>query len=175
MLRQFTLYLDLQKTKLTRFNQPEFLISIEDLLPNSDAVQRIGSSLVNINETGLLDPLAQNFRVSGFIGGLFLSSIDLFFKSKQNPTETDTVRPVSVYLTETNGGLPTRNVIPFSEVTMASDTELRIKINTNVPSGETINAGETITGSVSGASGTVKSALTVTTTGTRYTSDSFKS
>ena len=135
---------------------------------NSDTVQRIGSSLVNINQTGLLDPLAQNFRVSGFDGGLFLSSIDLFFQSKQTPTESDTNRPVSIYLTETNGGIPTRNVIPFSEVTMRSDTELRIKINTNVPSGETINAGETITGSVSGASGTVKTALTVTTAGTRY-------
>ena len=135
---------------------------------NSDTVQRIGSSLVNINQTGLLDPLAQNFRVSGFDGGLFLSSIDLFFKNKQTPTESDTNRPVSIYLTETNGGIPTRNVIPFSEVSLPSDTELRIKINTNVPSGETINAGETITGSVSGASGTVKTALTVTTTGTRY-------
>ena len=135
---------------------------------NSDTVQRIGSSLVNINQTGLLDPLAQNFRVSGFDGGLFLSSIDLFFKNKQTPTESDTNRPVSIYLTETNGGIPTRNVIPFSEVSLPSDTELRIKINTDVPSGETINAGETITGSVSGATGTVKTALTVTTTGTRY-------
>ncbi len=135
---------------------------------NSDTVQRIGSSLVNINQTGLLDPLAQNFRVSGFDGGLFLSSIDLFFKNKQTPTESDTNRPVSIYLTETNGGIPTRNVIPFSEVSLPSDTDLRIKINTDVPSGETINAGETITGSVSGASGTVKTALTVTTTGTRY-------
>ena len=44
---------------------------------------------------------------------------------------------------------------------MESDTELRIKINTDVPSGETILAGETITGSVSGATGTVKSDLTV--------------
>ena len=136
---------------------------------NSDTVQRIGSSLVNINQTGLLDPLAQNFRVSGFDGGLFLSSIDLFFKNKQTPTESDTNRPVSIYLTETNGGIPTRNVIPFSEVSLPSDTELRIKINTDVPSGETIAAGETITGSTSGATGTVKSDLTVTTTGTRYT------
>ena len=135
---------------------------------NSDTVQRIGSSLVNINQTGLLDPLAQNFRVSGFDGGLFLSSIDLFFKNKQTPTESDTNRPVSIYLTETNGGIPTRNVIPFSEVSLPSDTELRIKINTDVPSGETIAAGETITGSTSGATGTVKSDLTVTTTGTRY-------
>ena len=82
---------------------------------------------MNINETGLLDPLAQNFRVSGFDGGLFLSSIDLFFKSKQTPTESDTVRPVSIYLTETNGGLPTRNVIPFSEVTMDLTLNLELK------------------------------------------------
>ena len=85
------------------------------------------------------------------------------------PTNSDTDRPVSIYLTETNGGIPTRNVVPFSEVSMGFDTELRIKINTDVPAGETILAGETITGSVSGATGTVKSDLTVVTTGTRYT------
>jgi len=136
---------------------------------NSDTVQYVGSSLVNVNQTGLLDPLAQNFRVSGFDGGVFLSSIDLFFKNKQTPTDEDTNRPVSIYVTDTNGGLPTRNVIPFSEVSMNADTELRIKINTTVPNGETLLAGETINGSVSGASGTIKSDLTVTNTDTRYT------
>ena len=135
---------------------------------NSDTVQYIGSSLVNVNQTGLLDPVAQTFRVSGFDGGMFASSVDLYFKTKQTPSDTDTDRPVTVYLVDTNGGLPTRNVVPFSESTLESDTQLRIKINTNVPSGETIKKGETIKGTTSGASGTVKADLTVTTTDTRY-------
>lgn len=135
---------------------------------NSDTVQYVGSSLVNVNQTGLLDPLAQTFKVSGFDGGMFVSSVDLYFKSKQTPTDEETDRPVTVYLVDTNGGLPTRNIIPFSESTLESDTQLRIKINTDVPSGETILKGETIKGSTSGASGTVKKDTIVTTTDTRY-------
>ena len=135
---------------------------------NSDTVQYVGSSLVNVNQTGLLDPLAQTFKVSGFDGGIFVSSVDLYFKNKLTPTNEETNRPVTVYLVDTNGGLPTRNVLPFSESTLESDTQLRIKINTNVPSGETIKKGETIKGTTSGASGTVKNDLIVTTTDTRY-------
>ena len=135
---------------------------------NSDTVQYIGSSLVNINQTGLLDPLAQTFKVSGFEEGLFLSSLDLFFANKSIPTGEDTNRPVTVYLTETNGGVPTRTVVPFSEVTMSADTKLRIKLSNDVPAGITLTAGETITGKTSGAIGTIKTNLTVTSANTRY-------
>jgi hypothetical protein len=135
---------------------------------NSDTVQYVGSSLVNINQSGLLDPLAQTFRVSGFEEGLFLSSIDLYFANKATPTGEDTNRPVSVYLTETNGGVPTRTVLPFSECSLSSDTRLRIKMSVDVPSGITLFAGETITGKTSGAVGTIKTNLTTTTTNARY-------
>ena len=135
---------------------------------NSDTVQYIGSSLVNINQTGLLDPLAQTFTVSGFEEGLFLSSVDLYFANKSTPTEEDTNRPISVYLTETNGRVPTRTVLPFSESSLDSDTRIRIKLSVDVPSGITLAAGETITGKTSGATGTIKSNLTVTTANTRY-------
>lgn len=135
---------------------------------NSDTVQYIGSSLVNINQSGLLDPLAQTFKVSGFEEGLFLSSIDLYFGNKATPTGEDTNRPVSVYLTETNGSVPTRTVLPFSECTMDSDTRLRIKMSVDVPSGITLLAGETITGKTSGAVGTIKTNLTTTTANARY-------
>lgn len=135
---------------------------------NSDTVQYIGSSLVNINQTGLLDPLSQTFTVSGFEEGLFLSSIDLYFANKQTPTGEDTNRPVTVYLTETNGGVPTRTVVPFSEVSLDSDTKLRIKLSNDVPTGITLLAGESITGKTSGAIGIIKSDLTVTSANTRY-------
>lgn len=135
---------------------------------NSDTVQLIGSSLVNINQSGLLDPIAQTFSVSGFDEGIFTSSVDLYFKNKKNPTGTDTDRPVTVYLAETSGGIPTRNILPFSEVSVNSDTILRIKLSNTVPTGITLAVGETIRGVNSGAVGTISKLLTVSSSNTRY-------
>lgn len=135
---------------------------------NSDTVQFIGSARVNINQSGLLDPLAQTFTVSGYEEGVFASSVDLYFNNKTNPTGTDTDRPVSVYLVETSAGVPTRNIVPFSEVTVNSDTVLRIKLSADVATGITFLPGETITGKISGATGTIKKTLTVSSTNTRY-------
>ena len=135
---------------------------------NSDSVQYVNSSLSGSDQSGLLDPMAQTFTVSGFEDGIFLSSIELFFAKKDTPTGEDTIKPVSIYLTETNGGVPTRTVVPFSETTLSSDTRLRIKLGSDVPSGITLIEGETITGKVSGATGTIKSELAVTSANTRY-------
>ena len=135
---------------------------------NSDSVQYVNSSLSGSDQSGLLDPMAQTFTVSGFEDGVFVSSIDLFFSSKSTPTGEDTNRPVSLYLTETNGGIPSRNVLPFSETTLPADTILRIKLSTDVPTGLTLLKGETITGKTSGATGTIKNDLIVTVATTRY-------
>jgi hypothetical protein len=135
---------------------------------NSDSVQYVNSSLSGSNQSGLLDPMAQTFTVSGFEDGIFISSIDLFFSNKATPTGEDTLRPVSMYLTETNGGIPTRNVLPFSETTLSADTTLRIKMTNDVPTGLTLLQGETITGKTSGASGTIKGNLILTSASTRY-------
>jgi len=135
---------------------------------NSDTVQLIGSSQVNINQSGLLDPLAQTFAVTGFDEGVFLSSVNLYFQNKLNPTNADTERPVSLYLVETNGGIPTRNILPFSEVSLNSDTILRIKISTTIPQGITLFVGETITGKTSGATGVIKKQSIVSSANTRY-------
>lgn len=56
------------------------------------------------------DPLAQTFTVSS-VGGVFVTSIDLFFSEAGN-------RPVTVELRSTNNGVPSTKVIPFSEVTL---------------------------------------------------------
>ena len=134
----------------------------------NDTVQTINGVRVNINQDGLLDPLAQTFTISGYEEGLFASSIDLYFNSKTNSSGDDTDRPVSVYLTETSAGIPTRNIIPFSQTSLNPDTILRIKLGNDVPTGITFNAGETITGKTSGATGTIKTNLSVSSVNTRY-------
>ena len=56
------------------------------------------------------DPLAQTFTVSSE-GGCFVTSLDLYFKVVGT-------RPISVELRNTDNGVPSTKVIPFSEVTL---------------------------------------------------------
>jgi hypothetical protein len=135
---------------------------------NSDTVQTINGVRVNINQDGLLDPLAQTFTVNDYEQGIFASSVDLYFNSKTNSSGNDTDRPVSVYLTETSGGIPNRSIIPFSQSSLNPNTILRIKLGNDVATGITFAVGETITGKISGAIATVKTALTVSSANTRY-------
>ena len=55
------------------------------------------------------DPLAQSFLISEE-GGCFVSSVDLFFVSK------DPNIPVIVYIAEMVNGYPSQNIVPFSQV-----------------------------------------------------------
>jgi len=56
-----------------------------------------------------IDPIAQSFLVDD-TGGVFVTSVDLFFSSKDNNI------PVTVQLREMQNGYPTRTSIPFGEV-----------------------------------------------------------
>jgi hypothetical protein len=58
------------------------------------------------------DPLAQSFLID-VEGGLFLTRCDIFFKSKD-----DMDIPVTIQIRTMQGGLPTQNVVPFSEVVL---------------------------------------------------------
>ena len=58
-----------------------------------------------------MDPVAQSFLVST-PGGIFIPSIDLFFSSKS------TTMPVTVQLRTMHNGYPTRELLPFGEVTV---------------------------------------------------------
>ena len=80
-----------------------------------------GSQLVNsrvISQTsrsgivGWYDPLAQSFLIDNETG-VFLTSCDVFFRSKD-----DTDIPVTLQLRTMQGGFPTQNVIPFSEIVL---------------------------------------------------------
>jgi hypothetical protein len=59
---------------------------------------------------GWYDPLAQSFLVDNEFG-VFLTSCDVFFRSKD-----DTDIPVTFQLRTMQGGFPTQNIIPFSEI-----------------------------------------------------------
>lgn len=64
------------------------------------------------------DPLAQTFFVTKK-GGVFLSSITLYFKTKDNSL------PVQVQIREVDNGYPSRTVLPFSSVVKnASEVEV---------------------------------------------------
>ena len=71
-----------------------------------------------VNVGGWFDPLAETFLVdeSLYPDGVFLSDIDLFFKSKD-----DDGLPITVQIRDTLNGYPARIVLPFSDVTLTPD------------------------------------------------------
>lgn len=57
------------------------------------------------------DPLAQSFFVEKS-GGVFVTSIELFFKTK------DAAMPVSIQIRDMEAGVPGKNIVPYSQVTL---------------------------------------------------------
>ena len=60
---------------------------------------------------GWVDPLAQTFLIDD-AGGIFLTSVDLYFSSK------DTSIPVTLQIREVVNGYPGKTILPFSEKTL---------------------------------------------------------
>ena len=73
-----------------------------------------------------VDPLAQSFMVDTN-GGVFLTSIDIFFHTKSTNV------PVTLQIREMNQGLPTQNIIPFSEVTLNPEDVTVVDLTTQSP------------------------------------------
>jgi hypothetical protein len=76
------------------------------------------------------DPLAQSFTVFGDAGGVFLTSVDIFFAEK----DTNDI-PVILQLRTMENGTPTETILPFSEVnvrpadvTTSSDGDIATRI-----------------------------------------------
>ena len=124
---------------------------------DSDQVQFVDGVRQNINtETAIQrltwgDPVAQSILVEGFEDGVFVSSLEVFFKTKSSTV------PTQAWMTETNLGTPGKKIIPFSLTTVQPDTVLRITSDIAV----NFVAGETILGMTSGATGTVKENLSI--------------
>lgn len=74
------------------------------------------------------EPLAQTFKVQEE-NGIFVTKVDLFFKSKPLPADTakqkkldddeddDALTPITVQIRTVQNGIPTKTVVPLSEVT----------------------------------------------------------
>jgi len=71
-------------------------------------------------QVGYHDPLAQTFLIDDE-GGVFLTSIDIFFQTK------DSSIPVTVQIRDVVNGYPGQKILPFSEVTLNPDS-----VNTSV-------------------------------------------
>ena len=115
---------------------------------NSDFDPRVAPSPA----TTPYDPIAQTFIVDkNFADGVFVTELDLFFRSK------DQFQGVETYIVTTEGGVPTNKIVPHSRVVKPTNTVLRIvctlrqSINTTF-----IAAGTTILGKTSGATGIVR-------------------
>ena len=100
------------------------------------------------------DPVAQTFMIDAVhADGIFMTELDVFFRTK------DSTQGVEAYLTSTDGQVPTEDIIPFSRVVKNTDTTLRVMCELAGLADEStsIAGGVTVTGSISGATGTVKS------------------
>lgn len=73
--------------------------------------RRTNTRTTQNSETRWYDPLAESFLVVESTG-VFVESIDLFFKSK------DSSLPVSVFIVENENGYPSQRKVPFSEVSL---------------------------------------------------------
>ena len=63
---------------------------------------------------GYRDPLAQSFIVSDSTG-VFVTKVDIFFRTK------DTTLPVEFYISNVDLGVPTKEIIPFTEIIVYPD------------------------------------------------------
>jgi hypothetical protein len=79
----------------------------QDVTDTQNIVRTSTRTTQNIIEW--IDPIAQSFLVDE-TGGVFVTSVDLFFSTKDNNI------PVTVQLREMQNGYPTRTLIPFGEV-----------------------------------------------------------
>lgn len=72
------------------------------------------------SESPWFDPIAQSFLIEE-PNGVFLSSIDVFFKKKPTAGTIDD-QPVTLYLVEMENGTPTNRMVPLSMVTKAASS-----------------------------------------------------
>ncbi len=77
-------------------------------------------------QIGWYDPLAQSF-ICDEEGGVFLTGVDVFFKTK------DANIPISMQIRTMENGYPTKDILPFSDVTISPD-QIELSDNAAIPS-----------------------------------------
>ena len=120
--QEVTLSLRNARVRFEDFSQTRTLTtstSSSDTTTSSSTTQFsvTSTNLVNAStsvQTGYRDPLAQSFNVSDPTG-VFVTKVDVFFRTK------DSTLPVLFYISEVNLGVPTRTIVPFTNVTVYPD------------------------------------------------------
>ncbi len=74
----------------------------------------VTTTRTSTRQIGWYDPLAQSFLVEEE-GGVFLSSVDIFFKTK------DSSIPISMQIRTMENGYPSKEILPFSDCTIDPD------------------------------------------------------
>lgn len=106
----------------------------EQVYDNQTIVQ---TSARVVSDTGWYDPLAQTFLVRS-TGGAFLSSVDIFFATK------DSNIPVTLEIREVVNGYPGKRVLPFSRVTL-TPSQVSLSANTVLLDGVSVKSYDTPT------------------------------
>lgn len=78
----------------------------------------------NTRQVGWWDPLAQSFLLEEQ-GGTFVTGVDIFFGTK------DTKIPISMQIRPMENGYPTKDILPFSDVTL-TPTEVEVSDNASI-------------------------------------------
>ena len=96
----------------------------------------------NFDPVTWVDPLAQTVLIDEK-GGIFLTSVDIFFKSK------DAAIPVNLSIRSVENGIPTQKVVPGSEVLKYPTETLAFELGNGSPGGSTpTTAGDIATGGI---------------------------
>lgn len=74
-----------------------------------------------------IDPIAQSFRIEGDGYGIFITKIDLYFKTKSSS------RPITLQIREMVNGFPGPRIVPFSSCTLFPD-EINLSEDASKPS-----------------------------------------
>lgn len=102
-------------------------VSDDKIVSSVDEVDSVTKENVEPNLTKQPEPLAQTFKVAEE-NGIFLTKVELFFKSKPIAATTaaqkrqdddendDALTPITLQIRTVQNGVPTKVVVPFSEV-----------------------------------------------------------
>ena len=127
-------------------NPPSIISTQPSYFKSNEGIQFVES---NTDVKLKPNPLAQSFKIENFDGGVFVTSLDLYFNSKSSDI------PIKVYLTDLNIGKPGKNIIPGTEKTLLPKTYLKMFTNGNI----TVTKGDTVKGISSGAQGPIDQIL----------------
>ncbi|CAB5221584.1 Domain of unknown function DUF4815 [uncultured Caudovirales phage] len=123
------------ETKQATVNSVRNGLIVEEQVVDNQTIIQTSNKIVS--DTGWYDPLAQTFLIQS-PGGAFLSSIDVFFATK------DLNIPVTLEIREVVNGYPGKRVLPFSRVTL-TPSQVSLSSNTVLLDGVSVKSYDTPT------------------------------